>query len=296
MSVSPRFERNLGFYSTEEQGHLQNSSIGVAGAGGDGALLAETLVRMGVGEVRLADPDPFEIENINRQAFCNENTIGVNKAIAVGEGLQGINPDLKVATFTDGITPENTPDFVQGLDLVIDETEYTMQWLAVMLGREARKQGVPNMTALNIGFAALVTTYEAEGTTIEKRLGFTEDQPLDEIMDTEADLARWLPYLPKYGDLKVLEMVAKAEKSAPSVAPGVAAAAAIGSTQATLNLLKAKGSRNHRPDPIYAPNARVIDVMTGESKLIKYSRASHYRHLASMVARNVLKRTPQTSY
>lgn len=295
MSDTARFERNLGFLSTEEQERIQNSSVAIAGAGGDGGMLAVQLARMGVGEIRLADPDPFEIENINRQAVCTDETIGVNKAVAVGNYLQEINPDIKISLFTDGITRENTSEFVQGVDLVIDETEFTMQSLAVMLAREARAQDIPNLTALNIGFGAVVTTYHPRGPILEKRLGFTKDTPLDEIDQTESKVDRWLPYLPSYGDLKVLEKVASGEKSAPSIAPGVAIAAAAGSTQAVLNLLE--GGNNHRKKPVYAPKAQVYDVMNGTAKTIRYNRVSHYRHIIGLALTNYVTRSnPQASY
>jgi tRNA A37 threonylcarbamoyladenosine dehydratase len=96
MSYSERFERNLGFLSSKEQSILENSSVAIAGAGGDGGMIALQLARMGVGEIRLADPDPFGVENINRQAVCTDLTIGQNKAEAVGAYIQAINPNLSV--------------------------------------------------------------------------------------------------------------------------------------------------------------------------------------------------------
>jgi len=79
MDNSARFERNLGFLTQVEQARLENATVSIAGVGGDGALLAVELARMGVGSFKLADPDPFDIENTNRQAVCSEATIGVNK-------------------------------------------------------------------------------------------------------------------------------------------------------------------------------------------------------------------------
>ena len=291
---NPRFERNLGFLSTVEQETLHDSSVAIAGVGGDGGMLAIQLARMGVGNLRFADPDPFEIENINRQATCRESTLGVNKAEAVADYVQEINPELNIEVFDDGITLENAAQFVAGQDLLIDETEYTMQYLAVMLAREARKEGIPNMTALNIAFAALVTTYVADGKSLEKRLGFEEDTPVEEIMETEANLDRWLPYLPKYGDLEVLKKIGTGEKSAPSIAPGVAMAAALGATQAFLNLTS-RGD-NKRPKPVIAPRALVVDAITGKANIIKYNRRSHYKHLGVMATRSMLGWNPTASY
>ena len=169
-----------------------------------------------------------------------------------------------------------------------------MQHLAVTLAREARHEDIPNMTALNIAFGALVTTYAPRGSVLEKRLGFDTDTPIEEIMGTEADLSRWLPYLPKYGDLDVLQKIATGEKSAPSIAPGVAIAAGLGATQAFLNLTANTGNR--RPQPVTAPKALVVDAMTGKANTIRYNRRSHFKHLGVMVARNVLKLNPSTSY
>lgn len=288
-----RFERNSGFMSTNEMDLLTTSTVSIAGAGGDGGMLAVQLARLGVGSFKLADPDPFEIENINRQAVCTDKTIGVNKAHAVAAYVRDINPSIEVEVFDDGITRENAAAFVEGSTLLVDETEFTLQALGVMLAREARKRDIPTLTALNIGFGAMVTTFRPNGTTLEKVLGFKEDQSIEEISKAEVALDRWLPYLPRYVDLKVFGKVASGEKSAPSIAPGVALAAGIGSTQALLNIFEGE---NNRPDPVYAPKALVVDAMSMQSKQVKFSRLSHYKHLAGIGVRNALKLHPQASY
>ena len=291
--TNKRFERNLGFISNIEQEKIVCSRVAIAGVGGDGGMLAVQLARLGVGEFILADPEPFEAENTNRQAVCTDSNIGVNKAEAVANYLQDINPAIKVKIFKDGVTKYNVADFVLGSNLLIDETEFTMHELGVMLAREARKNNIPNLTALNMGFGAIVTTHKPDGATVENRLGFGDDQDIDEIASQKVSIDRWLPYLPKYGDLNVLKKVASGEKSAPSIAPGVAIAAGAAATQAFLNIV---GTENHRPSPIYAPNALVIDAMSIEAKVIRYNRASHYRHLINVVGRNALKMNPKTSF
>jgi molybdopterin/thiamine biosynthesis adenylyltransferase len=288
-----RFERNLGFLSIEEQQRLNDSTVAVAGAGGDGGMLAVQLARMGVGNLKLADPDPFEAENINRQATCTEDTIGVNKAVAVGEYINKINPDISVTTYTEGITYDNASDFVEGSDLLIDETEFTIPDIGVCLARVARAQEVPNLTALNIGFGTLVTSYHPEGPTLEKQLGVGEEEPLEEIAGKEIPLDRWVPYLPPYIDLEAFKAVADGEKSAPSVAPGVAIAAGTAATQAMLHLL---GDNNRRTSPVYSPKVLSIDVMTGKSRLIKHARLSSIRSMATIAIRSKIGLNPKTSY
>ncbi len=293
MEISRKFERNLGFMTSDEQALLHDSKVVIAGAGGDGGLLAVEMARLGVQNFCLADPDPFEEENTNRQATCVQGTLGKNKAEAVGNYLQAINPDINTEIFDEGIQKSNVADFVEGADLVIDETEFTMPELGVMLARESRANNVPQMTALNIGFGAIVTTYHPKGPTLEKQLGFTEDQDIDEIAQSSVSLDRWLPYLPAYGDVNVLKKVADGDKSAPSIAPGVALAAGVGATQALLNLLK---GQNNRPDPVYAPKAITVDAMEQRFKQTKISRVKYYQHLSRLLLRNVLGKNPKADY
>lgn len=294
MSNSLRFDRNLGFMSFDEQDLLHKSTVAIAGAGGDGGMLAIQLARLGVQAFKLADPDPFEIENINRQAVCTDKTIGKNKAKAVADYIVSINPEAKIELYTDGINNENAEAFVDGSDLVIDETEFTLHALGIQLARIARSKNIPQMTALNIGFGAIVTTYHPKkGRKLEEQLGFGVDEDIEAIAKKSVNLDRWLPYLPPYGDLTVLDKVAKGEKSAPSIAPGVAVAAGLGATQAILNLFDGK---NNRPMPVYSPRAIVMDLMSLKSKTITYNRVSHYRHLLMALTTNLLKRNPKASY
>lgn len=291
---SPEFARNLGFFSEEEQGAISGSSVAIAGAGGDGGMLAVQLARLGVGELRLADPDTFELENINRQAVCTQATIGLNKAQAVGAYVNEINPDIKVVTFTDGVTRSNVESFVQGSDLLIDETEFTLHALGVMLAREARKNNIPNLMAMNIGFGTTVTSYHPQGRSFEKMMGLSEDTPLHEIAEQQVPLSRWLAYLPPYADLDMFRKIANGEKSAPSVAPGVAIAAGVAAVQAVLHLTA--GIENRRPKPVFAPKVMMFDAMTSKSRLIKHPLVSHYLYLIKMLSRNKLGMNPKVSY
>lgn len=163
MSYDAMFERHRGFLSSAEQLHLRESVAAIAGAGGDGGLLAIQLARLGVGELRLANLDPFEIENTISKAACSRSTIGTNKARAVACYVSDINPHIRVKIFDSGINEDNLEAFVSGSNPVIEETEFTLHLLAVMLTREATKWNVPNLTAFNIGFGAVATTYHPRG-------------------------------------------------------------------------------------------------------------------------------------
>jgi len=289
-----QFSRNLGFMTTSEQNRLINSSVAIAGAGGDGGMLAIQLARLGVGELRLADPDPFELENMNRQACCTTETVGVNKAVAVGDYINKINPDINVVTYTEGVKENNVADFIKGSDLVIDETEFTLHSIGVMIARQARKEGISNLMAMNIGFGTTVTSFKPDGKTFESTLGLSDNATIEEIESSNPSISHWLSYLPPYGDLSVLKKVASGEKSAPSIAPGVAVAAGVGASQAFLHLVANGG--NNRQAPVTAPHILMIDAMTGESRTIKHPVASHYKYLAKLLIKSAVGKNSSASY
>lgn len=274
--------RNLGFVSGGEQAILRHSHVAIAGAGGDGGMLAIQLARLGVGAFTLADPEDFELENLNRQAEASMSSLGRNKAEVVAEALRKIAPDAKVRVFQDGVQPSNVDDFFDGADLLLDETEITTPDVAIMLAKHARQLAIPNVTVLNIGFAGLATSFEPDGTTLEEILGV--DQP-----GTPVDPSSWLPYIPPYVSSSTLEGFASGERPAPTVAIGVGMAASIGATQTLLHLVHRKGVSS-RPQPVVAKDALVIDAMTARVSRLKMTRWSHRRHIARIVARERLSR------
>ena len=56
--------RNLRLSSDQEQQQLAESTVLVAGVGGVGGRVAETLARVGVGHLIVADPDDFAVSNL----------------------------------------------------------------------------------------------------------------------------------------------------------------------------------------------------------------------------------------
>jgi len=292
--VPESFTRPLGLWHVQEQLATGNGVVALAGAGGDGGLVAEMLVRAGVREIRVADPEEFGIENTNRQAFCNSSTVGMNKAEAVAEGLRLINPNAIVKVYNEGVHEDNVDEFVRGADVVIDETEFTMHWLGVMVARAARRHGVYNAMGMNVGFAGTVTGFMPNGPTFESMLGLSDDMSLQEIKQQEVPLERWLPYVPEYADLEMLQKVAAGEKSAPTVQIGVGMAASMVTTEAQLALTM--HINNSRREPIQYPQVRYMDAYTGNAGIIDDPIASHARGMAAMFEANTHGQAPRVSY
>jgi molybdopterin-synthase adenylyltransferase len=113
-------ERNFPSLSIEEQARLFDASALVAGLGGLGGTLALLLARMGVGRLLLADGDVFAPSNLNRQFLATGRSLGLNKARAASDDLQDINPALLVVPIPYYLTPENLPDYVAEVEIVLD--------------------------------------------------------------------------------------------------------------------------------------------------------------------------------
>jgi molybdopterin/thiamine biosynthesis adenylyltransferase len=168
------FARNTGLVSTAEQVRLRHCCVGLAGLGGVGGAHLQALARMGVGFFRLADPDCFEVVNFNRQFGATVETVGRNKAEAMGEIALSINPDASVLTFSEGINSSNIDAFLDGVDVVVDGIEFFCIETRRMLFGACRARGIPIVTAGPIGYGASVLVFTAESMSLEEFFGIEE--------------------------------------------------------------------------------------------------------------------------
>lgn len=277
----PKLCRNYGFWSVEEQQALLTADVAVAGVGGDGYLLALSLVRMGVGRLRVADPEVFELENFNRVPGATHANLGRPKVDCFHEDALDINPAIKLDLFREGVTPGNVAEFLDGADLVIDESELTRIEIGVTIADHARLMGIPNLQVMNIGFAAQVTSFHpVRRPTFRDMVGFSDSTPVDELARTGLDLASVLPFLPPYLDEDVF-VAAAGGAPLPSIVQGVNLASALGASQAFLHLAAgAAGSR--RPTPIWFPDILYIDALTGQSMVSSDIARTHRESLRRM--------------
>ncbi|HRY97766.1 MAG TPA: tRNA threonylcarbamoyladenosine dehydratase [Bacteroidales bacterium] len=100
---------------------LRKSHVLVAGLGGVGSALAESLCRAGVGELTLIDGDTIQESNLNRQLIALRSRLGQPKAQALAERLHDINPDLRAHVYTEFIRDERSAELLaQPYDYVAD--------------------------------------------------------------------------------------------------------------------------------------------------------------------------------
>lgn len=277
----PKLSRNFGFWSADEQQALLSADVALAGVGGDGYLLGLSLVRMGVGRMRIADPEVFELENFNRVPGARHANLGRPKVDCFVEDAVDINPALKLEVFEEGVTEDNLAEFLGGADLVIDESELTKIEIGVSIADAARMAGIPNLHVMNIGFAAQVTSFHPTRTpTLRDMIGVSEDTPVEEIARCGLKLASVLPFLPPYLDEDVF-IAAAGGAPLPSIVQGVNLASALGASQAFLHLtVGADGSR--RPEPLWFPDILYIDSLTGQSTVSTDIARTHAESIRRM--------------
>lgn len=160
----------------EGQLKLHDLKIGIAGLGGMGSNIAEILVRLGVGHIKIADYDIIEKSNINRQVIANANTVGQKKALASANELRAISKDFELVVYEDGITEDNVEEFVSDLDAVVDEIDVFPLRPHVWLHQAARKKNLPLYSGYIIGMGAHIYKFQGEQYTFEDFMLNNENQ------------------------------------------------------------------------------------------------------------------------
>lgn len=117
-----RLDRNRNLITADEQRRLSSLKIGVIGLS-VGHAIAYNLATEGLcGEIRLTDFDELELANLNRVPGTVFD-LGLNKAVVAARRIAEIDPYITVRIDSHGAVPESIDDFVQGLDIVVEECD-----------------------------------------------------------------------------------------------------------------------------------------------------------------------------
>ena len=113
--------RTIDTWGIATQRHIQNLRIGVVGLGSVGALVAESLARVGISEITLIDPDTIESHNLDRLLHANRSTLGELKVSrARTEALWSATArDVSIRAIPEGVEHENAYCEALDCDLII---------------------------------------------------------------------------------------------------------------------------------------------------------------------------------
>jgi len=119
-----RYSRQILLPEIGEKGQrkLGNSSAVIIGCGGLGGIIATSLVRTGVGKVKLVDRDIVEYHNLHRQILFNEEDVKnkLPKAVAAERNLKKVNSSVEVEGIVADVHNANIESMVAGADIIMD--------------------------------------------------------------------------------------------------------------------------------------------------------------------------------
>jgi molybdopterin-synthase adenylyltransferase len=145
------------------QEKLLQSSVVIVGCGALGTAQANTLVRAGVGRIRIIDRDFVEESNLQRQLLFDESDAAQNlpKAVAAERKLRAINSDIRIEGVIADAEGHNIEPLVEGFHLILDGTDnFATRYL---LNDASIKLGVPWI------YGAVVASYGATMTVVPGR-------------------------------------------------------------------------------------------------------------------------------
>ncbi|WP_071393914.1 ThiF family adenylyltransferase [Bacillus tuaregi] len=122
-----RYSRQILFQpiGLEGQKKLSNSKAVIVGMGALGTVMANHLVRSGVGFVRIIDRDLVELSNIQRQTLYDEEDAAnaLPKVVAAERKLNKINCSVTVEGIISDVNLDNAEELLTGFDIILDGTD-----------------------------------------------------------------------------------------------------------------------------------------------------------------------------
>lgn len=122
-----RYSRQIRFagIGAEGQARLCQAKVLLVGCGALGTALADTLVRAGIGMLRIVDRDFVDLTNLQRQVLFDEADVEEHlpKAIVAARKLSRINSQVRLEPHVADLGCHNVREFVDGVDLILDGTD-----------------------------------------------------------------------------------------------------------------------------------------------------------------------------
>lgn len=231
------FSRNIGWVTPEEQERLRLSQVAIAGMGGVGGSHLLTLTRLGVGRFHLADFDTFAVENFNRQAGANMQTVDRPKLDALCEMALAINPELEITRFPEGVQPELAQTFLDSCDLYLDGLDFFALKARRAVFAACQRLGIPAITAAPLGMGSALLSF------LPGKMSFEDYFQLQDAGEYQQYLRFLVGLAPARAHARYLVMPERIDliaKRGPSTAMGCELCAGFAASQ-VLKLLLARG-------------------------------------------------------
>jgi len=145
MRENDRYSRQRLFapIGAEGQTALASKQAVIVGMGALGAVLANHIVRAGIGHVRLIDRDFVEFSNLQRQMLYTEDDAkqSLPKAFAAAEHLRQANSEVHIEPIIADVSYKNAEVLLRDADIILDGTDnFAVRFL---INDIAVKYGIP---------------------------------------------------------------------------------------------------------------------------------------------------------
>ena len=121
--METRYIGNMSALTEAECMILRTKTVFVAGCGGASGTVIEMLLRLGVKEIRCADGNRFDEDNLHDQLLCDLGMIGWPKPDSAFARAVAVNTDVVFTPSSVKLTEANAERLIKGCDIVIDGCE-----------------------------------------------------------------------------------------------------------------------------------------------------------------------------
>lgn len=117
-----RYVRHMELTGFEEAGQIkiQNTIVGIVGAGGLGCPVLTYLAGAGIGKIKIIDQDHVEISNLQRQFLYSPAEINKPKAEIAAERMSQFNPSISLEYMQERLNPDNIEKALGECDIIAD--------------------------------------------------------------------------------------------------------------------------------------------------------------------------------
>ena len=142
------------------QKKISNTTITLVGLGALGSVVAQLLVRAGIGTLIIIDRDIVEESNLQRQILYNQADVGKSKVAAAQQRLQSINPNINIIPEAISLDATNIT-LIKSSKIIIDCTDN--MYTRFVLNDFARKNKIPLIYGSAIQTSGYVMTVLPQG-------------------------------------------------------------------------------------------------------------------------------------
>lgn len=122
-----RYAKQINFsrIGLEGQQNLKQSKALIIGCGALGTVVANSLVRAGVGTLRIVDRDFVELSNLHRQILFDEEDANnsIPKVEAAKEKLKRVNGEVQIEGILKDVNSITIQQMVEGMEIILDCTD-----------------------------------------------------------------------------------------------------------------------------------------------------------------------------